>query len=215
MNFIRPVTFLFPGLFLQTTWFTSSTRPFLNTIRLLWKYSAVYKHFARVAIYIDTKITTANPILNSRLDTDPRNRSLLKTQIRALLSGDFDEIEKLWKSSEGVGLSVGDSREGVTRFLERNPGFSFVALKEDQIIGVVLCGHDGRRGYIHHLTIDPKYQNQGLGKLLVEHSLEQLKRYSIFKCHIFVFSDNENAIAFWKKTGWTRRNDLAVMSQFL
>ena len=135
--------------------------------------------------------------------------------IREMAIRDYDEVANLWQSSEGVGLSDADSREGVARFLERNPGLSFVACDGEQLVGAVLCGHDGRRGYIHHLAVSKSHRRQGLGWALVERCLSALGRDGIGKCHIFVFVDNQDTIAFWKNIGWTQRVELVMMSRYI
>jgi ribosomal protein S18 acetylase RimI-like enzyme len=130
--------------------------------------------------------------------------------IREMSIQDYDEVLALWRASEGVGLSDADSEEGVARFLDRNPGLSFVAWDGEHLVGVVLCGHDGRRGYIHHLAVSKPHRRQGLGRALVERCLSALRRAGIGKCHIFVFADNQDTIAFWKKIGWTQRVELIM-----
>ena len=134
--------------------------------------------------------------------------------IREMTIRDYDQVVGLWQSSEGVGLSDADSREGVARFLERNPGLSFVARDGQHLVGVVLCGHDGRRGYIHHLAVSKSHRRQGLGRALVERCLSALRRDGIDKCHLFVFAANGDAITFWKNVGWTERVELIMMSQY-
>lgn len=106
------------------------------------------------------------------------------------------------------------SEEGVARFLDCNPGLSFVAREGGQLVGAVLCGHDGRRGYIHHLAVSKPYRCQGVGRALAGQCLSALRAAGIHKCHLFVFDDNQEAIAFWKKMGWTQRIELTVMSQY-
>lgn len=123
-----------------------------------------------------------------------------------------DEVLSLWRSCEGVGLSEADSREGIQAYLERNPGMSFVARIDGRLAGAVLCGHDGRRGYIHHLAVHPNYRKMGIGRLLVQECLDALRRAGIAKCHGMVFRDNGDAIAFWKTAGWTVREDIHLVS---
>ena len=134
--------------------------------------------------------------------------------IREMTIRDYDEVAGLWQNSQGVGLSDSDSREGVARFLERNPGLSFVARDGEHLVGVVLCGHDGRRGYIHHLAVSKSHRRQGLGRALVQRCLSALGRDGIGKCHIFVFAANGDAVTFWKNVGWTERVELIMMSQY-
>ena len=135
--------------------------------------------------------------------------------IREMTIDDYVPVYALWESSEGLGLSDADSKEGIKRFLERNPGLSFIASDGDQIVGAALCGHDGRRGYIHHLTVAEMYRKQGIGKSLVGRCMFALMQIGIAKCHLFVFGENQNAIKFWNKVGWTERVELMMMSQHL
>jgi len=126
---------------------------------------------------------------------------------------DYDEVLALWKDSEGIGLSGADSREGIAAFLAHNPGLVFVARDGDELVGAVMCGNDGRRGYIHHLAVRRDHRYQGLGRALVECCLDALRRVGIQKCHAFVYADNKDAFGFWNRMGWTRRVELAVVSQ--
>ncbi|MFQ5812529.1 MAG: GNAT family N-acetyltransferase [Anaerolineae bacterium] len=135
--------------------------------------------------------------------------------IREMAIRDYDQVLALWQTSEGVGLSDADSEEGAARFLDRNPGLSFVARDDEHLVGAVLCGHDGRRGYIHHLAVSNSRRRQGLGRALVERCLSALRRAGIGKCHIFVFADNQDTIAFWKSIGWTQRVELVMMSRYV
>jgi N-acetylglutamate synthase len=124
-----------------------------------------------------------------------------------------DDVLALWRQCEGVGLSDADSREQVGSYIERNPGMSFVATVGDQVVGGVLGGHDGRRGYLHHLAVRPDFRRRGIGRRLVEHSLAALERAGIQKCHIFIFTHNKNGIAFWESAGWQSRLDIGILSK--
>lgn len=126
---------------------------------------------------------------------------------------DYQEVFELWKDGEGIGLSNADSKENIYRFLERNPSLSFVAVQNGKIVGTILCGHDGRRGYIYHLFVAELYRNKGLGRRLVNKSLEKLKEQRIDKCHLFVFDQNELGKDFWINSGWTLREDIVIMSK--
>ncbi|MBD3367784.1 MAG: GNAT family N-acetyltransferase [Candidatus Eisenbacteria bacterium] len=130
-------------------------------------------------------------------------------------AADFDDVEALWKASPGVGLYPGDDREGIERFLERNPGLSFVAREDGRMVGAVLCGHDGRRGYVTHLAVDDAHRGEGIGRRLVESALSALASAGIEKAHLFVFQENEGAREFWKRVGWRERGDLVTMSRYL
>jgi ribosomal protein S18 acetylase RimI-like enzyme len=139
----------------------------------------------------------------------------MSIQIREMTIADYEPIYALWLASEGIGLSDADSKEGIKHFLERNPGLSFVACDKDLIVGAALCGHDGRRGYIHHLAVAKSHRQQGIGKSLVGRCMYALMRIGISKCHLFVFGENQEAIKFWNKVGWTERVELMLMSQQL
>jgi len=127
----------------------------------------------------------------------------------------YDPVIALWQMSDGVGLSDADSPEKIQFYLERNPGMSFIARQEGVIVGAVLSGHDGRRGYIHHLAVHPDYRRQGIGQQLIDHCLPALHAIGIQKCHLFIFTDNRSGIAFWQSTGWSYRQDIAVMSKMI
>jgi ribosomal protein S18 acetylase RimI-like enzyme len=137
----------------------------------------------------------------------------MAVEIRDMTIADYEEVYKLWSESEGIGLSDADSKEGIKHFLERNPQFSFVAVDEGRIVGAALCGHDGRRGYIHHLATIKSHRRQGIGRSLVGRCMYALMRIGIGKCHLFVFGDNQDAIDFWEKVGYSQRVELLMMSQ--
>ena len=125
---------------------------------------------------------------------------------------DYDAMMALWHSLPGIGLSEADSRASIGAYLARNPGMSLAALDGRELIGTILGGHDGRRGYLHHLAVSAPYRQGGVGRLLVEHSLELLKAAGISKSHLFVYCDNP-AQEFWQKLGWQRRSDIVIMSK--
>jgi len=133
--------------------------------------------------------------------------------IHEMQISNYDEIYKLWESTPGMGLSDADTYENIYKFMLRNKGLSFVCRHEDKIIGTILCGHDGRRGYIYHVTVAEKYRRRGIGQMLVDKSLQKLKEEVIIKCHLFVFSGNEIGNAFWSDKGWTKREDIFVYSK--
>ena len=137
----------------------------------------------------------------------------MNVEITELTIDAYDEVFALWQQSEGVGLSDADARGAIFSYLRRNPGMSFVAKDDGAVVGVVLCGHDGRRGYIHHCAVRASLRGQGIGRRLVERSLDALQRAGIQKCHLFIFNDNRDAMAFWHDAGWTLRTDISVMSK--
>lgn len=128
---------------------------------------------------------------------------------------DYDQMVNLWKRTSGVGLSDADSKENINLFLKRNLGLSFVCETNSQIIGTVLCGHDGRRGYIYHLAVNDGFRKQGIGKKLMAQALKKLRQQGIARCHLFLYSDNEDAMKFYKSTGWKRRDNLLIYSKDL
>lgn len=130
-------------------------------------------------------------------------------QIRKMQIADYPAIVALWHSCSGMGLNnLDDSREGIARFLERNPDTCFVAEAEQQILGAILTGNDGRRGYIYHTAVSPQQQKQGIGTLLVHAALDALRKNGIHKVALVVFAHNAGGNAFWEKQGFTVREDL-------
>jgi len=136
-------------------------------------------------------------------------------EIREMAPSDHAGAHALWRSSEGIGLSAADGPDAVARYLARNPGMSFVACAGEDIVGTVLCGHDGRRGYLHHLAVAPAWRRSGLGRALAERGLEALRREGIDRCHLFVKRGNQPAADFWARTGWFERADLRMFSRDL
>lgn len=133
-------------------------------------------------------------------------------KVRELTSGDYDAVIALWRSTEGLVLRDVDQRDPITHYLARNPGLSFVAIDQDRIIGAVLCGTDGRRGYLQHLAVAPAYRRRGVGRVLATRCLGALARQGLDKCHLMVLRQNEAAPAFWRRLGWHDRDDVLLMS---
>jgi putative acetyltransferase len=134
-----------------------------------------------------------------------------RTVLRPFRAVDYDAVFKLWRRCPGVGLGGSDTRSAITAYLRRNPGFSFVVQKNGEVIGAVLAGHDGRRGYLHHLAVAQPYRRAGLGRQLVESCLAKLHKAGIQKCNIFVFADNAEGMKFWARAGWAPRQDLRML----
>jgi N-acetylglutamate synthase len=132
--------------------------------------------------------------------------------VRELTMGDYDAVYALWKSSEGVGLSAADSRENIASFLSRNPGLSFVAEVEGVLAGALLCGCDGRRGFLYHMAVAPAHRRAGIGGALVRQCLQALAGIGMRKCHLFVLAENAAGRAFWRRIGWEERTTLVAMS---
>jgi N-acetylglutamate synthase len=115
---------------------------------------------------------------------------------------DYDAAVELWKQAGGIEIAEGDSREDIGNFLLRNPGLSRVVVDKSKIVGVALCGHDGHRGYIYHLAVDPAFQGLGLGKRLVDECLHSLRSAGLKRALILVATDNARGRFFWRCCGW-------------
>lgn len=130
-------------------------------------------------------------------------------EIRLLMLEDYDKVYQLWTSTKGMGMrSLDDSVDGIGKFLKRNPTTNFIAQVEDKIVGVILCGHDGRRGYIYHTAVNSDYRGNGIGKKLVNTVIEALRKEKINKVALVVFDSNDLGNKFWQSLGFDKRNDL-------
>lgn len=129
--------------------------------------------------------------------------------LRVMTMDDYEQVYALWKQIHGFGIrSVDDSREGIQRFLRRNPATSVVAIEDGKIVGAILCGHDGRRGCLYHVCVDAGYRMRGIGKSMVVFAMEALKKEKINKVSLIAFTKNDIGNAFWNEIGWTKRQDL-------
>lgn len=129
--------------------------------------------------------------------------------IRVLTPADYDAIHALWLACAGMGLNdVDDSRQGIERYLRRNPSTSFAAVEDGAVIGCILAGHDGRRGYIYHTAVHPDHRHRGAATALTEAALAALKAEGVSKAALVVFAHNGVGNAFWERMGFTVREDL-------
>ena len=134
--------------------------------------------------------------------------------IRVMSIADYDGVYNLWINTPGMGLnSTDDSREGIEKYIKRNPTSSFVAEENGKIVGVIMAGHDGRRGYIHHTAVLPAYRNQGIAKRLVDSAMSALDAEGINKVALVAFKKNELGNGFWEKIGFTDREDLVYRNK--
>jgi ribosomal protein S18 acetylase RimI-like enzyme len=131
-----------------------------------------------------------------------------KIQICEFTLDHYDEVLALMMRTPGVSVRDADSREATARYLTRNPGFSFIAQEDGRIIGCAMCGHDGRRGYLQHVIVEPSHRRRGIAHALVTRCLDRLEATGIVKTHIDVFVTNDLANSYWKKRGWKRRDDI-------
>lgn len=132
-------------------------------------------------------------------------------KLSAIRLGDYERIIELWKTDGNIRLSAADSRKNIRLFLLRNRGMSFKIREDGRIVATLLCGNDGRRGYFHHLFVDPAYRKRGYGTLLVETATARLKKAGITKTHIFVLPGNELGKTFWESIGFYRRSETDVL----
>ena len=129
--------------------------------------------------------------------------------VRIMTIEDYEGVYALWKKIKGFGIrSIDDSKEGVARFLKRNPKTSVVAEKDGRIVGSILCGHDGRRGCLYHVCVDEDYRRHGIGKRMVVFAMKALKEEKINKVSLIAFTENDIGNAFWNTIGWTERLDV-------
>lgn len=135
-------------------------------------------------------------------------------QIRKMTIDDYEAVYGLWLSCKGMGLNtVDDSRDGIEKFLRRNPDTCFVAEYEDKIVGAIIAGSDGRRGYIYHTAVSPEQRRQGIASKLVEAVMSALEEIGIAKAALVVFDRNADGNAFWEKSGFTVREDLVYRNR--
>jgi ribosomal protein S18 acetylase RimI-like enzyme len=132
--------------------------------------------------------------------------------IRPMTIEDYESVLALMRDTPGVSVRAADSPEAIGRYLARNPGLSLVAESDGRLVGCLFCGHDGRRGYLHHVVVHPDYRRMGLGRRMVTMALDGLEAAGIFKSHLEVFANNDGAMAFWRTLGWQRREDIRRFS---
>lgn len=132
--------------------------------------------------------------------------------VRPFADTDIDDAVALWRRTPGVGLSTADEPPALRRYLARNAGLSFVATAGGELVGTILCGHDGRRGLIHHLAVAPSHRRIGVARALLISALAALTAEGIQKCHALVMHDNTGGIAFWRAVRAVERDDLLLFS---
>jgi ribosomal protein S18 acetylase RimI-like enzyme len=129
--------------------------------------------------------------------------------VRKMTMDDYAKVHELWMNIHKFGIrSIDDSKDGVQRFLMRNPDTSVVAVSNGELIGSILCGHDGRTASFYHVCVKEEFRNQGVGKTMVMHCMKALEKEKVSKISLVAFKDNEVGNSFWKEEGWQKREDL-------
>jgi len=136
----------------------------------------------------------------------------VEVQIKEMIIQDYEEIFAMWQITSKRALSKADDKKEITCYLNRNKGMSQVAVVAGRIVGTVLAGHDGRRGFIHHMAVLPQYRRHGIARKLATTAIARIEEDGIDKTHIFTYKDNSLGQAFWSSLGFIQRNDLFVYS---
>ena len=135
---------------------------------------------------------------------------------RPMTITDYDKVYDLWMSCKNMGFNnLDDSRDGIEKYLNRNPGLSYVAIDGDRVVGIILAGHDGRRGFIHHMAVAEDHRGHKIATRLLEKALAALKAEGIHKVALLVFNRNEAGNAFWESQGFTARTDVTYRNKAL
>lgn len=134
--------------------------------------------------------------------------------IRIMTTNDYEALFVMWKNTPNMGLrSLDDSKEGISSFLKRNPYTNFVAYEDDKLVGAILSGHDGRRGYIYHTVVLPEYRGRGIASGLVDAAVEALQKEGITRVCLNVMETNEQGKKFWLSKGWEKKDFLGFYSK--
>lgn len=140
----------------------------------------------------------------------------MENLFRLMQKSDYESVYSLWMKCKNMGFNnVDDSEKGISKYLERNSKTCFVCVRNEKVVGVILSGHDGRRGFIHHLAVDPDFRRQGIATELLRQALNALKKEEISKVGLFVFAYNSDGNAFWEKQGFTLRTDINYRNKAL
>lgn len=135
-------------------------------------------------------------------------------KIDLMKPSDYEAVKLLWSKTDGMGLrTLDDSKKGIHKFLMRNPKTNFICKEEHYVIGVMMCGHDGRRGYIYHAAVDESHRGKGIGKALLDHITTALIEEGINKVALVAYEHNFKGNAFWESQGFIKRNDLVYRNK--
>lgn len=134
--------------------------------------------------------------------------------VKIMTINDYEKLFEMWKNTPNIGLrSLDDSKEGILCFLKRNPNTNFVVYEDDKLVGAILSGHDGRRGYIYHTVVLPEYRGRGIATHLVEVAVEALQKEGITRVCLNVMETNEKGKEFWIRKGWEKKEFLGFYSK--
>ena len=136
---------------------------------------------------------------------------MIKMKIEKFKIEYYDEVVELWRKA-GIEIVSSDTIDEVTRVLNRNPDLFLIGKLHEKVISVVIGAFDGRRGYVHHLAVDPDYQKIGFGKIIMEALIEQFRTKNIQKVHLFIEKSKKSVVKFYSNLGWDVREDLIMMS---
>ncbi len=136
---------------------------------------------------------------------------MIKMKIEKFKIESYDEVVGLWRKA-GIEIVSSDTIDEVTRVLNRNPDLFLIGKLHEKVMAVVIGTFDGRRGYVHHLAVDPDYQKVGFGKTIMDALIEQFRTKNIQKVHLFIEKSNKSVIKFYSNLGWDVREDLIMMS---
>lgn len=132
--------------------------------------------------------------------------------IREMTIDDYDEVYEMWQITTKRALSKADEKDQMERYLKHNAGMSQVAVVDGKIVGTVLAGHDGRRGFIHHMAVLPEFRRKKIGHALAQTAIQKIREQGIDKTHIFCYRNNETGQSFWRDFGFEKREDVFVYS---
>ncbi len=167
-------------------------------------YDTIYTNDDDLVLYLSKPLARPQPA-----EADPPGVS-----VRVMTPADYDRVYALWMSCKNMGFNnLDDSREGIAKYLRRNPYTSFVAERDGALVGVILSGHDGRRGFIHHMAVAESTRRQGVASALLRHALSALKAEGIHKVALVAFTRNDAGNAFWQSQGFTPRPDLTYRNK--
>jgi ribosomal protein S18 acetylase RimI-like enzyme len=123
----------------------------------------------------------------------------------------YENVVNLWRKA-GISVGSSDSEEEIEKMLKRNPDLLLIGKLDEKVIAMVMGGFDGRRGYVHHLAVDPQYQKKGHGKIILEELINRFRKVDVHKIHLFIERDNFDVVTFYKNLKWQVRDDLIMMS---